>query len=121
MVLAVAYGGLRGWQGRQPPTPLPGQTRWAAPGPFVEGMQRFAVDAPGPCDDAEVGRRIEARARYALDNAVPGADRQRKLAWSTPSLLLGDERGLAAVYVPCRGFYWMTPDAVARGRLPDEP
>ncbi len=116
---AFLYGSFRAWQGFQGPPLRPEHVRWAVDGPFVDGVQPMALDAPGPCDDAERQRRLDARARFVVDNDAPGPQHRRVLPWQPPAIQLGDERGLAVVYVPCRGLYWMTPDAITRGRLPE--
>ncbi|MBM4282769.1 MAG: hypothetical protein FJ137_19135 [Deltaproteobacteria bacterium] len=119
-IVVVAYGALRAAQGRDGPTALVGDPRWAPPGPFDGGVQRMAPDVAGPCSPGgtaaidDCADRLMARQRHAAAVDAPGADRARPLPWSRPAVLLGDERGLAVVYVAGEGLLRLTPEAVAR-------
>jgi hypothetical protein len=120
LVVVVAYGALRATQGRDGPSSLAGDPRWAPPGPFEDGVQRMAPDVAGPCApggaaaDDECAARLLARQRHAAAVDAPGADRARALPWSRPAVQLGDERGLVVVYVAGQGLFRLTPEAVAR-------
>jgi hypothetical protein len=114
IVIATGYGAARGAAGCQGPARLHEDERWGAASAFVDGVQLLEDDRGVACDAAEQARRVAARLRFVVANGAPAGVVAHALPWSTPAALLGDERGLFVVYLPCRGLYRMTPAAFDR-------